>query len=70
MELFIGIAIGTVITYLAFCRKPEPVGTFLIDFSDPAKDVCRLEFDVDINDIYERKQVVLNVVTYDFPSQE
>lgn len=69
MEFLIGIFVGGLLYYV-FCERKHPSGTFVIDFSDPMKDVCKLELDEDINDIYLKKQIILNVKTYGDISQE
>lgn len=69
MEFVIGMFVGGLVYWLFFERK-KPSGTFVIDFTDPAKDVCRFEFDEDLNDIYMKRQIVLNVKVYEDDSQE
>lgn len=64
MEFLIGIFIGCLL-YRIFFERKEPSGTFVIDFSDPVKDVCRLDLNEDLNDIYKRKQIILNVETHE-----
>lgn len=63
MEFVIGILIGGLLYWL-FLDYEKPAGTFVIDLSDPMKDVCRLELDEDINSIYEKKHIKLRVRTY------
>lgn len=63
MEFVIGILIGGLLYWL-FLDYEKPSGTFVIDLSDPMKDVCRLELDDDINSIYEKKHIKLRVRTY------
>lgn len=62
MEFLIGIFVGGLLYWLFFDHK-KPSGTFIMDFSDPNKDVCRLELNEDINDIYGKKRIILNVKT-------
>ena len=69
MEFLIGIFVGALL-YYAFTRPKKPVGSFIIDFSDPMKDVCRLELVEDINDIYAMKSIVLKVKTVRDISQD
>lgn len=64
MEFLIGIFVGGLMYWLIFERK-KPSGTFVIDFSDSKKDVCRLELDEDINDIWFKKYIILKVKTHD-----
>ena len=62
--LVVGVILGMTVIYIT---KPydRPSGTFVIDFSDPMKDVCRIEFDESIENIYMKKSIILNVKTYD-----
>ena len=64
MELIVGIWVGLLLYYIFGVRK-KPSGTFVIDLRDPEKDVCRLEMDDSLNDIYSKKQIVLNVRVYE-----
>ena len=68
MEFLIGIFVGLLLCY-AFGTRKKTSGTFVIDFTDPVKDVCRLELEEDINDIYMRKQIILKVKTFEDISQ-
>lgn len=63
MDFIIGILVGGLLFYV-FSERKKPSGTFIIDLSDPAKDVCRLELDENLNEIYEKKQIILNVKTF------
>lgn len=68
MEFLIGIFVGFIscgiLVYIAFrLVRKKSSGTFIIDFSDPMKDVCRLELDESIDSIYEKKRIVLNIKT-------
>lgn len=69
MEFIIGILVGGLLYYIFGDRK-KPSGTFVIDLSDPMKDVCRLELDEDINTVYTKKQITLQIKTYSDNSQE
>lgn len=69
MEFLIGIFVGALLYYV-FGERKRPAGTFIIDFSDPAKDVCRLDLDEDLNAIYSKKHIILKVKTYDVNSQK
>lgn len=60
----VGIFVGCVLHY-AFGKRKKFSGTFVIDFTDPMKDVCRLELDEDINTLYSRKDIVLKVKIYE-----
>ena len=58
--LIVGIALIRVLKL-----GEKPAGTFVIDFSDPTKDVCRLELDVSLSEIYSKKRILLNIKTYE-----
>ena len=64
LEFLIGIFMGAVMYYV-FGQRKKPSGTFVIDLRDPEKDVCRMEMDESLNDIYEKKQIILNVRVYE-----
>ena len=64
MEFIVGIWVGLLLYYIFGMRK-KPSGTFVIDLRDPEKDVCRLEMDDNLNDIYSKKQIILNVRVYE-----
>ena len=72
MEFLFGIFIGCVVGWILFCdKKPaKPSGTFIIDVSDIDSDLCRLELDENLNSLYYKKQIVLNVVTISDESQD
>lgn len=69
--IFIGLYVGVLCSYI-FVKikksKHKPSGRFVMDFSDPTKDICRLELDEDLNSIYTKKSIVLEIVAID--SQE
>jgi gas vesicle protein len=62
--VFAGLVIGAIITVLLYPSKKtvKPSGSFVIDFSDPLKDICRLELDESLETIYEKDQMILRVV--------
>ena len=64
MEFIVGVWVGLLLFYVFGVRK-KPSGTFVIDLRDPEKDVCRLEMDDSLNDIYSKKQIILNVRVYE-----
>lgn len=64
MEFILGILIGGLLFWLFFERK-KPSGTFVIDLTDPTKDVCRFEMDESLNSIYTKKRIVLNVKVFE-----
>ena len=65
---FVGLFVGVGLTML-IRRNPKPSGTFVMDFTDPLKDVCRLELSEDINTIYQKKQIVLTIQSVGVESQ-
>lgn len=69
MEFVIGLFVGGLLFWLFFDRK-KPSGKFIMDFSDPAKDICRLELDESLDSIWSKKKIVLKVVTIEDLSQE
>lgn len=64
LEFLIGIFVGALMYYV-FGERKKPSGTFVIDLRDPEKDICRMEMDESLNDIYEKKQITLNVRVYE-----
>lgn len=66
MEFLLGIFLGVLLSYLfyQFLCKKKPSGTFIIDFSDPDKDVFSLD-SMDLNDIYKKKYIILKVETHE-----
>lgn len=61
--LIVGLVIGVSIGYISN-KRVKPSGTFVIDVSDPMKDICRFEMDESLDAIYSKKQIMLNVKTY------
>ena len=64
MEFLIGVFVGVLTAYIIYClskKKQKVSGTFVINAADPEKDVCTFEFDESLNDIYTKKQILLNV---------
>ena len=64
MEFAGGIVVGLLLYYVFGSRK-KPSGTFVMDLTSPEKEVCRLEMDDSLNDIYFKKQIILNVRVYE-----
>lgn len=64
MEFAVGIVIGLLLYYVFGSRK-KASGTFVMDLTSPEKEVCRLEMDDSLNDIYFKKQIILNVRVYE-----
>ena len=64
LGLLAGLFLGAITAVVLFSKTEKQSGTFVIDFSDPAKDVCRLELETDINELYSKKHMVLAIKTY------
>lgn len=64
VSVIVGVIIGMVLHYI-FEKRKKPSGTFVIDLTDPTKDVCRIELDDSLNDIYSKRQMILNVKIYE-----
>ena len=60
MEFLIGIFVGALLYYVFGARK-KPSGTFVMDFTDPMKDICRIELDDNLNTLYSKKHIILRV---------
>lgn len=60
LVFLIGFIGGIALSYI-FHRRKKPSGTFVLDFSDPMKDVCRLELEDSLDDIYNKKEIVFTV---------
>lgn len=65
IAVVVGMLVGSFITYFITKHDIKPSGTFVIDVTDPEKDVCRFEMDESLESIYSKKSIVLNVKTYD-----
>ena len=66
--LSIGILVGMLLYRLIFDHD-GPAGTFILDTTDPAKDVCKLDLTESLNTIYSRKYIWLRVKVYEDNSQ-
>ena len=69
VSFVVGMFVGALLFYIFVDRK-RPSGSFTIDFSDPTKDICRLDLEDDLNNIWKKKHIVLKVITRDANSQE
>lgn len=63
MEIIVGIIVGGLIVWL-LTKRTKPSGTFVIDVSNPDKDLCTLELDENLNIIYSKKQIILRVKVF------
>lgn len=66
--VFIGIGVGMLLYYI-FLDHDGPAGTFIIDTTDPTKDVCSLDLTESLNTIYTKKYIWLKVKVYEDDSQ-
>lgn len=69
MEFLIGIFVGGLLYWL-FIGHKKPSGKVIIDFRDIDKPPLTLKLDEHIDDIYQKKSIVLTVETHDYESQE
>ena len=74
MEFVIGIIVGFLIAATSFKlytdKKNKKVsGSFIMDFTDPMKDICRLELEESLDSIYSKKRISLNVITHENSQQ-
>lgn len=60
MEFLIGIFVGSLLFWL-FSNRQKSSGSFVIDFSDPMGDTFKLIIDENLNSIYSKKRIWLNV---------
>lgn len=74
MEFVIGVIVGFLIGATSFKlytdKKNKKVsGSFIMDFTDPMKDICRLELEESLDRIYSKKRISLNVITHENSQQ-
>lgn len=74
MEFVIGVIVGVLIGATSFKlytdKKNKKVsGSFIMDFTDPMKDICRLELEESLDSIYSKKRISLNVITHENSQQ-
>lgn len=66
--ILVGIFVGAVLGIIVYPGKKtdnqKPSGTFVIDFSDPLKDICRLELAEGLESLYSKKQMTLTIETH------
>ena len=70
MEFLIGMIVGAALC-LAFFKlnTTKPSATFVIDFTDPIKDVCRFELEEDLDTISAKKRIIVDVKTLGISQQ-
>ena len=64
LVLLAGIVIGILVTSYAIKKQSKPSGTFIIDVSDPMKDMCNLQLDESLDAIFSKKKIILRVKTF------
>lgn len=72
MNILIGILVGITVSsilFIIFLRSKKVSGSFIIDFTDPMKDVCRIELEEDLDAICKKKQIIFKVKTYGISQQ-
>ena len=74
MEFVIGVIVGFLVGATSFKlytdKKNKKVsGSFIMDFTDPMKDICRLELEESLDSIYSKKRISLNVITHENSQQ-
>lgn len=62
--LLIGVIIGVAVTCYVFKKTSKPSGSFIIDVSDPMKDICNLQLDETLDSIFSKKKIILRVKTF------
>lgn len=73
MEFIIGVFIGMLVGVLfhhIFVSRKRSSGTFVMDFTDPMKDVCRIELDDNLNSLYSKKHIILQVAVIEDHSRK
>ena len=68
VEFVIGIGVGLLLYYV-FGKRKVYDGDYIIDLSDPMKDVCRLELNDGPLSAWDKKHITLRVITYGDISQ-
>lgn len=63
--LVLAIAALIFTTWVDRKAKPKDAGRFVINHSDPTKDLCMLELDIDIDEIEAAGVISLDVITID-----
>lgn len=66
----LGLWAGFCIAGLGRNKIDKYSGSFVIDLSDPMKDICRLELEEDLDSIYSKQHIRLLVKTIGDDSQE
>lgn len=63
VEFMIGVIVGLIL-YYAFGERKSASGSLVIDLSDPMIDQpFSLELHENVNSVYNKKQIILNVKT-------
>ena len=59
--VMVGLCPFVILLVSTLSKKTKPSGMFIIDFSDPTKDVCRLELHEELESIYFKKHIILKI---------
>lgn len=73
MEFVIGILVGGLIGGFIcwlFIGHKKPSGKIIIDFRDGDRPPLTLRLEEHIDDIYQKKSIMLKVETHDYKSQD
>lgn len=61
-----GGLVGILVSYIYIkVHKPKTSGKFVMDFSDPTREACRLVLEENLNDIYNKKYMILQIETHE-----
>lgn len=63
--IFVGLSVASLLWYCLLKKRMKTIGTFVMDFTDPLKDVCRIELHENLNSLYSKKLVTFRVKVYD-----
>lgn len=61
---FVGVIIGIVIGIMGgylYLKEHSASGTFFINESDPEKDIFKLDFGENIDEVYEKRFIWMNI---------
>lgn len=73
MELVIAYLLGCLNAILfvhIYNNMRKPSGTFIMDFSNPEEEFCKLVMDEDLNSIYTKKSIILRIDAKDFDDSQ
>lgn len=58
--LIVGIVVGLIGGYL-YLKKYSTTGTFYINESDPKKDIFRLDFGENVDELYKKRFIFMRI---------